>query len=141
MHTLRRALLTLLINACAVAIAALLLPGIYYTGGVKSLFLIAIVFGAINLLVKPVLSLFSLPVEIATVAILSVVVNAIMLLVIAHNVQGFHILSFPFPGFVYQHFFVPPVMIPAWGTALLGAFIIGGLITFLTWLTQNKAKK
>ena len=137
MDGIRKLLLTFLINAFAVAMTAAFIPGISYTGGVRGLLLVTVVFAGVNLLIKPVLTLLSMPVEIATIGVFTVIINASMLLLVSQFVRGFSILPFPFPGISHGPFIIAPVMLPAWGTAILGALIIGITVSFLYWLTKK----
>jgi putative membrane protein len=139
MDALRKLVLTLVINSLAVAITAATIPGIVYSGGIRTLFTIALIFGGVNMLIKPFLHIFSLPVEIATIGLASVFVNAAMLFLVAKFVAGFEILAFPFPGVNQGPFIIAPFMLPPYLTAILGAVLIGSIIAFLTWLTKNKS--
>ncbi|MFJ6939273.1 phage holin family protein [Streptomyces sp. NPDC101132] len=72
-------------NAGALAVAIWLVDDITLTGdstGGKALtlLLVALVFGLVNLLVKPVVKLLSLPLFILTLGLFTLVVNALMLL-------------------------------------------------------------
>ncbi|MFI1969904.1 hypothetical protein BLA24_17735 [Streptomyces cinnamoneus] len=72
-------------NAAALAVAVWLLKGITLSGEntarkVVTLFLVALVFGAVNFLVKPVVKLLSFPLFILTLGLITLVINALMLL-------------------------------------------------------------
>ncbi|ORT57737.1 phage holin family protein [Streptomyces sp. CB03238] len=74
-----------LANAAALAVAIWLLADITLTGdstGKKALtlVLVALVFGIVNILVKPVVKLLTLPLFILTLGLFTLVVNALMLL-------------------------------------------------------------
>lgn len=139
MHMIRRTLLILLINIGAVAIVAAIIPGINYDYGLTGLFFIAIVLGLVNLLVKPILKLFSLPVEILTIGLFSLVINTSMLLLVDYLLPEFKITGYPFPGAtLFSSFIIPPFMMPTWGTALTGSILIGLITSFLYWLTKSK---
>lgn len=133
---MRKLFLRFLINAVAVAIAAEVIPGITYTGGIKSLIFIALVFGLINLFIKPIIMLLALPVEIATLGLFTVVINAAMLYLVSYLVPDFQILGFAFPGIQYGPILISPFAIPAWGTAVIGSLFIGFISTMLYWLTS-----
>ncbi|SDS79933.1 phage holin family protein [Microlunatus soli] len=80
-----RWLLRLLANAAALALATWLLSGITLTAtdtGKKVLvmLLVALIFGIVNAIVKPIFKLVSLPILIITLGIFLVVINALMLL-------------------------------------------------------------
>ena len=74
-----------LANAGALAVATWLVPEITLTGtstGDKfwTLILVALVFGLVNFLVKPLVSLLALPLFILTLGLITLVINALMLL-------------------------------------------------------------
>jgi putative membrane protein len=73
-------LLRLLITACALWVAVRLVPGITYQGTTASLLVLALIFGAINALLRPILLLLSLPLLVLTLGLFTFVVNAILLL-------------------------------------------------------------
>ncbi|MFD6417539.1 phage holin family protein [Streptomyces sp. NPDC060194] len=72
-------------NAVALAVAVWLLDDITLTGGstggkALTLLLVALVFGVVNAIVKPVVRLLSLPLFVLTLGLFTLVVNALMLL-------------------------------------------------------------
>jgi putative membrane protein len=92
-----------LANAGALAVAIWLLQDITLTGedtGRKALtlILVALVFGVVNFLVKPLVKLLTLPLFILTLGLFTLVVNALMLLLtswLADELElGFHVEGF-----------------------------------------------
>ncbi len=80
-----RFLIWVTVNALALAAATGLLDGIRLTGAttqdkVVTLVLVAIIFGLVNAVVRPVVKLVSLPFIILTLGLLVLVINALMLL-------------------------------------------------------------
>jgi putative membrane protein len=80
-----RFVLWVVVNALALAAATALLDGIRLTGAttqdrVVTLVLVAIVFGLVNAVVRPVVKLISLPFILLTLGLLVLVINALMLL-------------------------------------------------------------
>ena len=73
-------LLRLLINAAALWVATRLVSGISYTGDGVSLFGVALVFGVLNVSIKPILFFLSFPFLIVTLGLFTLVLNAVMLL-------------------------------------------------------------
>ena len=71
-------LLRFLVVAAAVWLVAAYVPGVTVTDGVSSYLWIALVFAAVNLLVKPVLKLLSFPLLLLTLGLFLVVINALM---------------------------------------------------------------
>ena len=100
-------------NAGALAVAVWLLDKITLTGdstGKKAgtLIIVALIFGLVNFLVKPVVKLLSLPLLILTLGLFTLIVNALMLLLTSWLADKLD-LSFHVDGF--------------W-TAVLGGLII-----------------
>jgi putative membrane protein len=76
-------ILRILINALAIWLTSLLLPGFNLTGGALSVIVVAIVFGLVNALVRPVVKLLTLPITIFTLGLFTLVINGLMLMLTA----------------------------------------------------------
>lgn len=73
-------LIRLLINAVAIWAAASIVPGLeLFTGHWGQVVVVALVFGIINTLLKPVLTLLGLPFIILTLGLFTLVINGLML--------------------------------------------------------------
>jgi putative membrane protein len=68
-----------LINAAALWTATRIVPGISFDGDWRLLLVVALVFGALNVSVRPVLMLLTLPFLIVTLGFFTFVLNALML--------------------------------------------------------------
>lgn len=76
----------ILVNGVALWVAAFVLKGIRFGGDgaalskqVVTILVVAVIFGLINALIKPVLKFFALPFIIVTLGLFSLVINALML--------------------------------------------------------------
>lgn len=98
-----------LINAAALYLTALLLPGLQLRGVVPTL-LAAAVLGIANALIRPVLLVLTLPLNVVTLGLFTFVINALLLLLTSAVV----------PGFVVRGF----------GSALVGAVVLS-IISFV----------
>jgi putative membrane protein len=117
----------LLTNAAGVAVAAWLLDGISFAGPdagqtelqekILPLLLVALILGAVTAVVKPLLTLLSLPLVILTIGLFLLVINAAMLLLTGWIAEQLDI------GFTVDGFW----------TALLGSVVI----TLVTWLVDS----
>lgn len=76
-------LLSVVANAVALWVASALIDGIDFQGEGSSkliaILLVALLFGVLNALVKPILKVLSLPLIVVTLGLFLVVVNAVML--------------------------------------------------------------
>jgi putative membrane protein len=87
-------IIKVLINAAALWVAARFVPGIELTADVWQILLIALVFGLINAVLKPILKLLSLPVIILTLGLFAIIVNVILLAITAGLMDGLTIDGF-----------------------------------------------
>ena len=85
-----RFLLRILIAALGLWLAAVLLPGVSYTGWLD-LLLAALLLGLVNAIVRPVVFLLTLPLTILTLGLFLLVVNAAMIGLVALLLPGFTI--------------------------------------------------
>jgi putative membrane protein len=88
-----RILLSILLNALAIYVAAYLLDGIVLNGLAAAL-IAGLALGIVNTLVKPLLILLTLPLTIITLGLFIFVVNALCLMLTAALVPGFEISGF-----------------------------------------------
>lgn len=89
-------LLRLLVTALSLWVAAKFVPGISFAGdNYAALLGVALVFGVVNSVVRPVLSLLSLPVVLLTLGLFLFVINGLMLLLTSYLSSrlglGFHV--------------------------------------------------
>ncbi len=96
-------LLRLLINAAALWVATQVVDGISFTGDVPRLLGVAVVFGVLNVVVRPILKLATCPFYILTLGLFTFVVNAVMLLITSAASEAlgldFHVAGFV-PAFI-----------------------------------------
>jgi putative membrane protein len=107
----------LIINAVALGLAALILPGITVAGdtseAIVNLLVVALIFGLVNAIIKPLLALVTCPFYILTLGLFTFVVNALMLM-----------LTGWLAGAIFS--------VDGFWTALLGSIIISLVSTFLS---------
>ena len=79
---MRNLLLRLIINAAALAATAALLPGIgVRDNDIGTLLVVALIFGLVNAVLKPVFLILSCPLIILTLGLFALVINGLMLLI------------------------------------------------------------
>ncbi|HUM15821.1 MAG TPA: phage holin family protein [Candidatus Nitrosotalea sp.] len=99
-------LLRLVINAVALLVAAWLVPGIYLSAAKGSstphdwltLVIVALIFGVVNVIIRPIVLLLTLPLTILTLGLFTFVVNALMLILTSWIAEGMG-LGFRVSGF------------------------------------------
>ncbi|MBE7705343.1 MAG: phage holin family protein [Cyanobacteria bacterium SIG29] len=79
--------------ALLIMVIAWFIPGITITGFVAAMIVVAIM-GIVNLFIRPLVEFVSLPLNIITLGIFSLIVNALLFLLIARFSPGFAIDGF-----------------------------------------------
>jgi putative membrane protein len=74
-------ILRIVINALAIWLTSLILGGFNFTGSVVNLLIVAVIFGLVNALIRPIVKLLTLPISIVTLGLFTLVINALMLLI------------------------------------------------------------
>jgi len=86
-------ILRFLLNGLAVLATAYLLPGVDVTDYQTAL-LTALVLSIANIIIKPLLILFTIPITVMTLGLFLLVINAIIILVTDYFVPGFSVTGF-----------------------------------------------
>lgn len=76
------------VNTLAVMLAAYLVPGVYVQSFWSAL-ITALVMGLINAIIRPLVVLLTLPINIITLGLFALVINALMFWLAAYLVPGF----------------------------------------------------
>lgn len=87
-----------IVTALAIGIAAYIIPGIDVT--LVGALVLAVVLGIINVFIKPVIGLITLPINILTLGLFSLVVNALLIMLAGMIVPGFVVAGF-WPAFFF----------------------------------------
>ncbi|MEP7167478.1 MAG: phage holin family protein [Candidatus Woesebacteria bacterium] len=86
-------LLNLLVQGIAVFLTAYILPGVFMEGFGTAL-LVAIVLGIVNAIIRPILLLFTLPLNILTLGLFTFIINALMIELVDALIAGFSVGGF-----------------------------------------------
>jgi putative membrane protein len=97
-------------TVAAVVLTVTIVPGVEVSGGWLTVFLIALVWSVITLVVRPVLTVLTLPITLVTFGLFAFILNALL----------FWAMELVVPGFSVDGFFA----------ALLGAIVI----SVISWL-------
>lgn len=86
-------IIRLLITAIVAFLLTKILPGVHFEG-FSTAVIFAIFLGLLNLIVKPVLSLFGLPLTIITLGFFALVINAIIILIADYFIDSMTVDGF-----------------------------------------------
>lgn len=86
-------LINWVISTLAILSVAYLLPGIHVTSLTAAL-VAALVLGIINAVIKPILLLLTLPINMLTLGLFTLVINALLVILTDQLVEGFEVDNF-----------------------------------------------
>lgn len=86
-------LLIWVLNALALLAVAYLVPGIHVAGFTAAL-VAALVIGLVNMLIKPVLVLLTLPITVLTLGLFILVINGLLFYAVGSWLEGFEVNTF-----------------------------------------------
>jgi putative membrane protein len=88
-----KTILHFLISTIAILVTSYILPGVEVAGFVSA-FVLAIILGAINTFLRPVLLLLTLPLTILSLGIFALIINALLIMLASYIVPGFAVAGF-----------------------------------------------
>ncbi len=117
----------LFINAVAIAVAVYFVPGIDLGGKLSSLLWLALIFGLINALLRPIIKLFTFPLIFLTLGLFSLVINSFLFWLTSVIGQGF--------GMGLE------IAAPVFWNSLLGGLVVSIVSTILSVIFKDGRKR
>jgi putative membrane protein len=109
-------------SALAVGLAVYLLPGLEYDGRISTLFVVALILGLVNAVVRPIIKMLACGLIVLTLGLALFVINALMLYITSYIAAsfgyGFHVRDF--------------------ASALIGSVVISAATWFLSLLIKDR---
>lgn len=108
---MKKLILTWILMALAIMLVAYLVPGIQITGFGAALVVVCVM-ALVNALIKPIVTFISLPLNIITLGLFGIVINALLFMLVAYFAPGFEIDGFwsALIGAIAASFFVPLIL-------------------------------
>jgi len=107
--------LRLAVQAVGIALTVYIVPGIE-AAGYGPIIMAAILLGILNLIIKPLLFILTLPINILSLGLFTFILNGIMLLLVGALVSGFDVMGL--------------------GVAILGSIVISLFSIIVGWLVR-----
>src|SRR6185369_3919578 len=119
-------ILRLAINAIALYLAVLILPGIDLRGSLVSILWLALIFGLVNALFRPLLKFLTCGLIMLTLGLFTLVINTFLFWLTSVIGQSFGI------GLIISD--------PVWWNSFLGAVIVSIVSVFMTLILKDELK-
>lgn len=115
------------INAIAIALAVKFVPGINLGEQLSSLIWLALIFGLVNAILRPIIKIFTFPIIFLTLGLFSLIINSFLFWLTSVIGQGFG---------VGLHIFAP-----VFWNSLLGGLVVSIVSTILSIILKDGRKK
>lgn len=122
------------INAFALSLLPGLLAGVTIVGGLPTLFIAGLIFGFMYTFVRPILHVFTLPLNFLTFGMFSFVINMIILYFLTVLVPQITISEFTFKGFSYLGFVIPQIHLNTFFAYFIASLILSAIVWGVKWL-------
>lgn len=117
------------INMLALFLTAVFIPGFHITATFFTFFTAGVLLTLITFIVKPILQILSLPFNIMTFGIFSVVTNAIVIWILQRFVPSLLITTFQIQRIAFWGFAIPKIEI---SSIILAYIVIAAILSFIT---------
>lgn len=124
------------INTAAIFFAAKVVSGLSYSDRWETLLWAGSSLTLVNLLVKPIIKILTLPINLLTLGIFSWAIDILMLFIVTLIVPGFSIQAFFFPGASLYGFVMPSFYVSIFLSFIFGSIAISFISSFLFWLSR-----
>jgi putative membrane protein len=114
------------INAIALYLAVLVLPGISLESGLASVLWLALIFGLVNALFRPLLKFLTCPLIILTLGLFTLVINTFLFWLTSVIGQSFGIVMI--------------ITDPVWWNAFLGGLVVSIVSIVMTMILKDELK-
>jgi putative membrane protein len=124
-------------NAISLYILSQIINGVKVSGGIEVLLISGLILSLLYIFIKPILNLFSLPLNMVTLGLFSFFSNAILLYVLTVLVPDVRISQFTFNGYSFAGFVIPVMHFNTLYAYVISAGALSIIINFFNWLTKK----
>lgn len=127
---------TTIIYCLALYVLSLIVRGVHIIGGLPTYLIGGFVLMLLQVVLKPVLTMLTLPLNVITLGLFSIVTSSIILYLLTVLVPRVVIQAYNLPRTDIAGFVIPSMHINSVATLILSAVILSSIIWFITWLTN-----
>jgi len=113
-----------------------IVPGFTIYGGFPTLIVGSIALALMSLILKPILNIISFPINLLTMGLFSIIVNAIILYLLTILVPNITVQPFTYPRAHIYGFITPNIAFDTFFAYTFSAFILSCINTIIRWLIQ-----
>lgn len=125
---------SIIINTGSIFLTSKIISGLSFGDNWQILFWAALALTLINLLVKPILRILTLPINLITLGVFSWVIDVILIYLVTIIIPGFRVEAFYFPGVSSGGFSIPAFHVSILFSYLICTIMISFAANFFSWL-------
>ncbi|QQG40621.1 MAG: phage holin family protein [Candidatus Levyibacteriota bacterium] len=115
---------------------SILVPGLKISGGIETYLFGGLILSVISFFVKPILSLLTLPFNLATLGMFSFLTNALLLYLLTIIVTQITVVPFVFQGFSFAGFIIPEIAFNLFFSYVVCAFVLSFITSAIWWIIK-----
>ncbi len=124
------------VHAFSLFIASQVVLGFRITGGIQTLLIGGFILSLMSLIVRPVLTILTFPLNMATFGAFSFVINAFILYLLTIFLPQIAMTAFIFPGASILGFIIPKIVFNLFFTYIIAAFVLSFITSLVKWLIK-----
>lgn len=110
--------------------------GLHIHGGLKTIFLAGLIFGALNLIVKPLIKAIAFPLLFFTLGLFSFIIDAGILFLLTKFIPEIQVHAFIIPKIAYSSYSIPRTELNIFFAYIGLSAIIAIISMFLRWISE-----
>lgn len=125
-----------LFNAFGLFVVSTVISGFNVYGGVQTFIIAGFLLSLISLIIRPILTILTLPLNMATFGTFSFLINAIILYILTVLVPQISVNAFVFRGANFIGFVIPRIEFNSFFAYIACALLLSLIISFINWLIK-----
>ena len=126
------------LNALSLYFISLMFSGVEISGGFVTYIFGGLALALLFYFIKPILNIFSAPLNILTLGFFSIFTNIIIFYLLTVFISDITISAFTFKGFSFAGFVVPDIHFSTFFAFWAVSFAQSVLVSFITWIFKQK---
>lgn len=133
---IRKAIKFFLVNSASLYLINLVISGLIFSDGIKTIIFTGIALAVASLVIKPIINLLLLPINLITFGLFRWVSYAVMFYIVTLVVPGFKINGFLFPGYSSAWITLPQISLTGILAVIAFSLLISIFSSILEWLIK-----
>lgn len=121
----------------ALFVVSQVLTGVRVSGGFWTYILGGVTLSLLFLILKPIISIITLPLNIITLGTFSFLINVIIFYLLTIFITNISVNAFTFNGFTFAGFVIPKLYLNNFFAFIVASIILSVIIGGLKWMTER----